>query len=48
VERGSSSVNLEKAKEKLAEQGTPEAAEELVAALLGGSGQSKRLEPIAE
>jgi hypothetical protein len=48
VERGSSSVNLEKAKEKFEQAGTTDAAEELVAALLSGSGQSKKVEPIGE
>jgi hypothetical protein len=48
VERGSSSVNVDKSRERLKNEGSAEAAEELVAKLLSGGGSSKRVEPIGE
>jgi hypothetical protein len=48
VERGSSSGNVDKSRERLRNEGSAEAAEELVAKLLSGGGSSKRVEPIGE
>jgi hypothetical protein len=48
TERGSGSANVEKARARLKEEGSSEAAEELVGKLLSGSGQSKRVEPVGE
>ena len=47
-ERGSSSVNVDKARERLRNEGTEEAAEEFVASLLSGGGASNRVEPVGE
>lgn len=47
-ERGSSSVNVDKARERLRNEGTEDAAEELVASLLSGGGSSNRVEPVGE
>jgi hypothetical protein len=48
VERGSGSGNVDKARDRLKQEGSAEAAEELVAKLLSGGGSSKRVEPIGE
>jgi len=48
VERGTSSVNLEKATKKFEETKSQESAEQLVAAIFAQRGQSKRVEPLSE
>jgi len=47
-ERGSSSVNVDKARERLRNEGTEDAAEELVASLLSGGASSNIVEPVRD